>query len=61
VVHGEPFYLYSPRYGLYVEPLTWLELKFTSGARLVVLVSRPYDPDDQIHDYGEFLREKGET
>jgi UDP-2-acetamido-3-amino-2,3-dideoxy-glucuronate N-acetyltransferase len=57
---GEEFYLYSPRIALYVPPLTWLALRFTSGAGLVVLASRPYDPEDQIRDYDEFLREKGE-
>lgn len=51
------FQLNRSYYGLYVCPMMWRYLdNFSSGAVCMVLASAPYDPDDYIRDYHEFLR-----
>lgn len=51
------FQLNRSYYGLYVCPMMWRYLEnFSSGAVCMVLASAPYDPDDYIRDYHEFLR-----
>ncbi len=46
----------SPDVGLYLPPLTWgVQYKYSDGASLLVLASHPYDADDYIRDYDEFL------
>jgi WxcM-like protein len=48
-------------YGLYVPRLIWRELEgFSSGAVCLVLASRPYEADDYIRSYDEFLRFRGD-
>ena len=45
--------------GLYLPPMIWREIdNFSSGGICVVLASRPYDEDDYIRDYDEFLEER---
>jgi len=46
----------SPRYGLYLPPLVWAVQHYdTPDTVLLVLSSAPYDPDEYIHSYEEFL------
>lgn len=52
----QEFRLASPETGLYIPPLTWsMQYGYTRDAVLVVLAELPYDPDDYIRDYEEFL------
>lgn len=45
-----------PTLGLHMSPLTWgAQYDYSPDAVLLVLASHPYDADDYIHDYDEFL------
>lgn len=45
-----------PTVGVYIPPLVWAtEYKHSLDSRLMVFASLPYDPDDYIRDYDEFL------
>lgn len=47
--------LADPASALYLPPWVWVECReFSDDAVLVVLCSHPYDPVDQITDFGEF-------
>lgn len=55
------YMLNRPYKGLLVTPGIWRELDdFSSGAICMVLASAPYDEDDYIRDYEEFLRLKND-
>jgi dTDP-4-dehydrorhamnose 3,5-epimerase-like enzyme len=42
--------------GVVVPPMVWAsQFNYSADALLLVLASLPYDPDDYIRDYGEFL------
>lgn len=44
---------------LFVPAMTWLELKnFAEGAVVAVLASHPYDENDYIRDWNEFVGRK---
>lgn len=46
----------SPALGIYVPPLVWAsQYKYEEDAVLLVLASHPYDADDYIREYDEFL------
>ena len=46
-------------YGLYVPIMIWRELvNFSSGGICLVLASLPYEEQDYIRDYGEFVQLK---
>ena len=48
--------LSSPRVALHIPPLVWsMQYRYTRDACLVVLAELPYDPDDYVRDYEEFL------
>ncbi len=48
----------SPSFGLYMSPMTWgTQYRFSSDAVLLVAASLPYDADDYIRDYKQFLIE----
>jgi dTDP-4-dehydrorhamnose 3,5-epimerase-like enzyme len=48
--------------GLHLEPIIWRSLCFADERSvLLVFASRPYEPDDYIFEYSEFLRLKGCT
>ena len=48
--------LNSPSKGLLIEGLIWREMKsFSKDCVLVVLASEPYNEDDYIRDYEDFL------
>jgi UDP-2-acetamido-3-amino-2,3-dideoxy-glucuronate N-acetyltransferase len=52
----QEFRLTSPGTGLLVPPLVWaMQYRYTRDATLLVLAELPYDPDDYIRDYEEFL------
>lgn len=45
-----------PEIGLYLKPLVWgVQYQYTPEAALLVFASHPYDPEDYIRDYGEWL------
>lgn len=47
----------DPTLGLYMPAMIWgTQFRYSSDAILVVLASDKYDPQDYIHDYGEFQR-----
>ena len=44
------------RHGLHVEPMVWAsQYRYTHDAVVLVLASRPYEPEDYIRDYDAFL------
>jgi UDP-2-acetamido-3-amino-2,3-dideoxy-glucuronate N-acetyltransferase len=46
----------DPCLGLYLPAMTWgIQYRYSSTALLFVLASRPYEPEDYIRDYDEFL------
>ena len=48
--------LASPRVGLHIPPMIWsMQYRYAADAVVVVLAELPYDPDDYIRDYEEFL------
>jgi UDP-2-acetamido-3-amino-2,3-dideoxy-glucuronate N-acetyltransferase len=54
----EEVVLDDPHVGLYVPPMVWsVQYRYTPDAILLVLASDPYDPEDYIRDYDEFLEE----
>jgi hypothetical protein len=50
----------DPGIGLYMPAMIWgTQFGYSQDSILVVLASLPYDPDDYIRDYEEFLVLKG--
>ena len=50
------YVLDSSSVGLYMPPLTWGEQSaFSAGAKLLVLASETYDPQDYFKNYSEFI------
>jgi acetyltransferase-like isoleucine patch superfamily enzyme/dTDP-4-dehydrorhamnose 3,5-epimerase-like enzyme len=59
--HREEFALESNDVGLHLPPMVWgTQYKYSGDAVLAVLASLPYDPDDYIREYGEFLTLRSE-
>jgi acetyltransferase-like isoleucine patch superfamily enzyme len=57
--HREEIVLDSPTMGVYRPPMIWgVQYKFSPDAVLLVLASEPYDPNDYIRDYEQFLAER---
>lgn len=57
----QEFELNSPELALHLPPMVWgIQYKFTSSAMLLVLASEPYEAEDYIRDYDEFLRERAQ-
>lgn len=51
----------APTVGIYIPAGVWAsQFRYDSDAVLLVLASLPYDPDDYIRDYDEFLAHVGE-
>jgi acetyltransferase-like isoleucine patch superfamily enzyme len=51
-------HLANPAIGLHIPPMIWgTQWRYTRDALMLVLASNPYDPDDYIRDYEEFLEE----
>ncbi len=54
---SQTFALTTAETGLLVPAMHWRELRrFSIGAVVLVLASRPYEPEDYIHDHVEFLK-----
>ena len=50
----------DPATGVYVGPMVWREMRnFSNDCVFLVLASHPYDEDDYIRDYHEFLKRAG--
>ncbi len=50
------FPIEDPRVGLYLPPMVWHDLGgFSPGTVYLVLTSAPFDRDDYIRDYDEYL------
>jgi UDP-2-acetamido-3-amino-2,3-dideoxy-glucuronate N-acetyltransferase len=50
----------DPTLGIYIPPLVWgSQYRYDADATLLVLASHPYDPDDYIREYDQFLLETG--
>jgi carbonic anhydrase/acetyltransferase-like protein (isoleucine patch superfamily) len=61
-VTRQEFLLDRPSLGLHLPPMTWgTQYRYSPGAILLVLTSHPYDPDDYIRDYGEFVGAVGRS
>ena len=52
----ETFRLDSVVKGLWIPPMHWGEVKFITRSVLVVLCDRPYEADDYIRKYSEFVK-----
>ncbi len=53
------FLLESPQQALYIPPMVWDEQKYLSkDSVLLVLANTKYEPNDYIHDYDLFLKER---
>lgn len=53
----QEFVLDRPDLALHLEPMVWgIQYRYSADAVLLVLASEPYDPDDYIRDYAEYLR-----
>lgn len=61
-VHRQEVVLDRPSLGLYMPPLIWgTQYDYSTDALLVVLASDPYDRQDYIEDYDEFLQAVSKT
>jgi acetyltransferase-like isoleucine patch superfamily enzyme/dTDP-4-dehydrorhamnose 3,5-epimerase-like enzyme len=57
--HREEFVLDHPTVGVHLPPLVWsVQYKYSPDAVLLVLASAPYDPNDYIRTYDEFLAQR---
>lgn len=57
----QEFTLDDPTLALHLPPMVWgTQFKYTSDALLMVFASRPYEPEDYIRDYDDFLLERKE-
>lgn len=55
-VNRDEFRLDTPETALYLPPMVWgIQYKYSEDAVLLVLASHPYDADDYIRDYDQFL------
>lgn len=55
-IESQTFLLDRPNLGLYVCPMIWRELNpIEDNSICAVLASRPYEEDDYIHNYDDFL------
>jgi UDP-2-acetamido-3-amino-2,3-dideoxy-glucuronate N-acetyltransferase len=56
-IHRDEHVLDDPGIGIYVPPMVWAtQYRYTPDAVLGVFASHPYDPDDYIRNYEEFLQ-----
>ena len=50
------FHLNRSYEGLYIPGMIWRQLRhFSTNSATLILASRPYEPEDYIYDYKEFL------
>ncbi len=51
----------SPRRGLVIPPMVWAsQFRYSHDAKLLVLASHPYDPDDYIRQYAEYQAQRSD-
>lgn len=51
------FHLNRSYEGLYIPKMVWRQLRhFSTNSTALILASRPYEPNDYIHDYNAFHR-----
>jgi len=56
--HKAEYWLRDPRRGLYLKNLVWRKMdSFSQGAVCMVLASKPYDEQDYIRSYDQFIVE----
>lgn len=55
------FLLNSPKNGILVPPSIWAEQEYNKDTILMVITDRPYEEDDYIRDYNEFLKWRRNT
>lgn len=56
-MNSEEIILDKPNRGLYMPPLTWgTQYNYSPQSILLVLASHPYDPDDYIRDFDQFIQ-----
>jgi len=54
--HRDEVLLESPARGLHIPPMVWgIQYRFSADAVLLVLASDPYDADDYIRSYDDYL------
>ncbi len=54
--HSESYQLGEPRRGLYIPPRIWVHLdSFSASAVCLVLTDTPFDKDDYIREWDEFV------
>jgi dTDP-4-dehydrorhamnose 3,5-epimerase-like enzyme len=52
------FVLNKPYEGLYLPPMYWKEMYgLSEDSLLLIFSSEYYDPEEYIHDYGEYIKE----
>lgn len=52
----DEFLLDTPSVGVHIPPMIWgTQYRYSSDATLLVFASRPYEPEDYIRDYDEYL------
>jgi UDP-2-acetamido-3-amino-2,3-dideoxy-glucuronate N-acetyltransferase len=52
--------LHQPNVGIYIPQMIWCEhCQYSADAALLVFASRPYDPADDIREYGAYLHAVG--
>jgi dTDP-4-dehydrorhamnose 3,5-epimerase-like enzyme len=57
-LHRKKIHLDRSYFGLYIPRMIWRELEnFSSGGICLVLASEPYDENDYIRDYDQYLNE----
>lgn len=57
--HRQEFSLEHPTIGLHMPPMIWgTQYRYTKDAVLLVFASRPYEADDYIRSYEQFLAER---
>jgi UDP-2-acetamido-3-amino-2,3-dideoxy-glucuronate N-acetyltransferase len=55
-VHRQEFLLDDITKGIHLRPMVWgTQYNYTPDAMLLIFASLPYDPDDYIRDYDQFL------
>lgn len=55
--HRDEFVLDAPDLGLHLPPMTWgTQYQYSPDAVLLVFASEPYDNEEYVRDYDEFLR-----
>lgn len=52
----QEFFLATPNAGLFIPPTLWAEQAYQNNTLLMVLSDQPFDEQDYIRDYEEYIR-----